>query len=68
MYEVVFKNRATILLSDGHCDAYNYYVTETHDNCSCNSQRCPAGCVAVAVAQIMKYWNYPVYLPNQTYQ
>jgi len=54
--------------NDGECDAYNYYITSTHNACDCTSKRCLAGCVAVAMAQIMKYWNYPVYLPNQDYQ
>jgi len=54
--------------NDGECDVYNYYVTSTNNACGCTSKRCPAGCTAVAMAQIMKYWNYPVYLPNQTYQ
>jgi hypothetical protein len=46
----------------GDCDAYNYYVTKTSTNCNtCSSKRCAAGCVAVAMAQIMYYWKYPVY-------
>lgn len=40
------------------CNAYNYYVTKTDEDCSCDT--CPTGCVATAMAQIMKYWNYPV--------
>lgn len=47
-------------------NAYNYYVTET-DN-SCDNDYCPAGCVAVAMGQIMNYWKYPVYIPAQTEQ
>ncbi len=53
--------------NDGEdCNAYNYYITSTSSNCGCTSQRCPAGCVAVAMAQILKYWRYPSYrlLPN----
>ena len=46
------------------CDAYNYYVTKTSSNCTdCTSKRCAAGCVAVAMAQIMNFWKYPVYHP-----
>ena len=48
------------------CNAYNYYVSSTHDSCDCDiHQKCPAGCVATSMAQIMKYWNYPVWTPNK---
>ena len=50
------------------CNTYNYYVTATHNSCDCSAEKCPVGCVAVAMGQIMRYWNYPVYLPNQSYQ
>jgi hypothetical protein len=51
------------------CPAYNYYVTQKWYTCGCSStKRCPVGCTAVAMGQIMKYWNYPVYLPNNSYQ
>lgn len=30
--------------------------------------RCLAGCVATAMAQIMKYWNFPIWQPNRTEQ
>ncbi|MBR6227868.1 MAG: C10 family peptidase [Bacteroidales bacterium] len=43
-------------------NAYNYYVQEP-SVCS-NGHNCPAGCVAVAMSQIMYYWKYPVYSPN----
>jgi hypothetical protein len=49
------------------CPAYNYYVTDTDNDCSCTSL-CPVGCTAVAMGQIMKYWNNPVYLPNKVQQ
>ena len=45
--------------NDNHCDAYNHYVEKTSQNCGCASKRCPAGCVAVAMAQILYYWKYP---------
>ena len=48
------------------CNAYNYYVTKTDEDCSCDT--CPTGCVATAMAQIMKYWNYPVYRPGRQEQ
>ncbi len=47
-------------------NAYNYYVEEP-SVCSYN-QNCPAGCVAVAMAQILNYWKYPVYVFNNTEQ
>ena len=37
--------------------AYNYYVSEYSATCD----KCYTGCVATAMAQIMKYWNYPVF-------
>lgn len=46
--------------------AYNYYVTETNN--SCYNDYCPAGCVAVAMGQIMNYWKYPVHIPYKTEQ
>jgi len=53
----------------GDCHAFNYYVTKTGGKkCACDERYCPAGCVAVAVAQIMKYWNYPVYLSENIEQ
>lgn len=39
-------------------DAYNYYVDETH-----GGAKCYAGCVAVAMGQIMNYWKCPVWTP-----
>ncbi len=39
-------------------EAYNHYVTQTNDG-----QKCYAGCGAVAMAQIMNYWKYPVWNP-----
>ena len=52
------------------CDAYNYLISSTDEECACNKivKKCPTGCVATAMAQIMYYWKYPVYLPNQSYQ
>ncbi|MDR1545065.1 MAG: C10 family peptidase [Prevotellaceae bacterium] len=51
--------------SQGDCEAYNYYVTESNN---CNDVYCAtgkskksyAGCVAVAMAQIMYYHKYPM--------
>jgi len=47
--------------NNGVCDAYNHYVTKTSSSCDCGDQKCAAGCVAVAMAQVMYYWRYPVY-------
>lgn len=42
------------------CDGYNFYVTETVDQCRCAQiSKCPTGCVATAMAQIIRYWQYP---------
>ena len=47
--------------------AYNELVTEA--NCYGNyCQKCPAGCVAVAMGQIMKYWNHPDENPQENLQ
>ncbi|MBQ6306297.1 MAG: C10 family peptidase [Bacteroidales bacterium] len=44
--------------------AYNYFVPNG-TNCS---QHCYAGCGAVAMAQIMKYWNEPKDIPSKCTQ
>ena len=42
------------------CEAYNYYVADKNcSNCG-TSKKPPAGCGAVAMAQVMYYWKYPV--------
>ncbi|MBQ6725098.1 MAG: C10 family peptidase [Bacteroidales bacterium] len=41
---------------DDESEAYNHFVTQTNDG-----QKCSAGCVAVAMGQIMNYWKYPVW-------
>ncbi len=43
------------------CNDYNYYVPS-----GCGSCNKLAGCVAVAMAQTMYYWKYPVYTVNLT--
>ncbi len=63
------QNKSNDLLNSYVCNAYNYYVTETNNSCTCDfSNMCPTGCVATAMAQIMKYWNYPVWLHNTSEQ
>ena len=47
--------------------AYNALVTESScQNALCSY--CPAGCVAVAMGQIMKFWNHPDENPQQNLQ
>ena len=41
--------------NDGECPGYNNNV---NGNSSCNCGHCTAGCVAIAMAQIMKFWNH----------
>ncbi|MDR1112237.1 MAG: C10 family peptidase [Bacteroidales bacterium] len=54
---------------NGDCTAYNYYVTADDNSCNgCSTDKCPVGCVAVAMGQVMKYWNYPVYQSDKAYQ
>ena len=46
------------------CDGYNYYVSETVLECACAQvKKCPTGCVATAMGQIMRYWQYPMISP-----
>lgn len=43
-------------------NAYNEFAPG-EDSCV-RGHHCPAGCVAVAMGQIMKFWNYPFFLAN----
>ncbi len=51
----------------GHNDygAYNKFVPE--NNSACNCDKCTAGCIAVAMAQIINYWQYPLYSSKRIY-
>ena len=42
--------------NDGYCQGYNFTVDA---DISCNCLHCAAGCVAVAMAQIMNFWQSP---------
>ena len=52
------------------CEAYNYYVEKTSKHCDYCSYsisndpskkyKCTTGCTAVAMAQVMYYWKYPM--------
>jgi len=39
------------------------YNKDVPSGTNCNNNHCYAGCVATAMAQIIRYWNYPVYSP-----
>jgi hypothetical protein len=46
------------------CTAYNHYINKTENKCdACEAEKCPVGCTAVAMGQIMYYWKFPVYHP-----
>ena len=62
------QDKSNDILNWSVCQAYNYYVSDTHSSCSCPDKSCPTGCVATAMAQIMNYWKYPVWLPNKSEQ
>lgn len=55
--EDVYSDACSPLVSTlwGQGMPYNSYCPESSD-----SERCPTGCGATAMAQIMKYWEYPV--------
>ena len=38
-------------------NAYNFYAPNSNGNCGTNN--CKAGCVAVAMGQVMNYWKHP---------
>lgn len=41
------------------CDDYNFFVQETNTNCDdCGNDKCPAGCVATAMGQVLYYWQF----------
>ena len=48
---------------DQNIDAYNYYI-EAGDGCP----HCLVGCVAVAMGQVMYYWNHPVLINRKIKQ
>lgn len=43
--------------NDRKCGGYNFYVPDT-DPTDCYCIKCPVGCGATAMAQILKYWNF----------
>lgn len=51
---------------DSH--AYNYYITIGNNSVCPSSYYCPVGHPAVAMGQILNYWNYPVEVPGYCYE
>lgn len=47
--------------------AYNYYILDTCRACD-DAIYSPAGCPAIAMAQIMYYWKYPVFMEDSVKQ
>jgi hypothetical protein len=39
---------------------YNALVNDGGHGTSCTGKKCPTGCVATAMAQVMRYWGYPI--------
>lgn len=54
-YEIPLSKDPLITTKWSQNTFYNKLVPKTYEN-----QSCPTGCVATTMAQIMKYWNYPV--------
>ena len=50
--------------NDGDYPGYNYFCPIKN---GCDDNRCSAGCVAIAMAQVMKYWMHPVHSTYQDY-
>jgi len=53
--------------NDGDCPGYNYFVPADDYGANCECDKCPTGCGAVAMAQVMRYWAYPVKSGNHTF-
>jgi len=51
--------------NDQYCPGYNALVPSPNPGCNCG--KCTAGCVAVAMAQIMNYWHFPESGANRTF-
>ena len=51
--------------NDNYSGAYNYYMQPSP---YCNGRKCVAGCVAVAMAQILRYWSEPQEIPYKCAQ
>ncbi len=57
------QSRSNGIIYDEH--AYNYYV---NDNSSYCDGYCFAGCIAVSMAQILRYWNRPSENPSKCWE
>jgi hypothetical protein len=52
----------------GQGDPYNLHMPSNTSDCDEHYDfRCAAGCVAIAAAQVMKYWNWPPYGEGSPY-
>jgi hypothetical protein len=40
--------------------SYNKFVKDNEQGTNCDCNKCTAGCVSIAVSQIMRYWRHPV--------
>ncbi|MCD4791633.1 MAG: C10 family peptidase [Bacteroidales bacterium] len=49
--------------NDDKCPGYNYYMPY-NGGCPDDCDKCTAGCGAVAMAQIMRYWAHPYKIDN----
>jgi len=56
------SNKECISYKQGDSEAYNFFVTSTQNSCNSvpPSNKCPLGCAAVAMGQVMYYWKYPM--------
>ena len=50
--------------NDYSCPGYNNHMPVKNE---CTCQKCAAGCVAIAMAQIMYYWKHPINVGFYTY-
>ncbi|RLD55679.1 MAG: hypothetical protein DRJ05_12570, partial [Bacteroidetes bacterium] len=50
--------------NDNQCPGYNNHMP---GNEGCNCEKCSAGCVAIAMAQIMYYWKHPINVGFNTF-
>lgn len=41
------------------CDAYNFFIEVSNTDCNdCGNDKCPTGCVATAMGQVLYYWQF----------
>ena len=66
-FDEYFFYEDSTLAVENDIRAYNYKINAECDACS-PAIYSPAGCSAVAMAQIMYYWKYPVFMEDSTKQ